>query len=58
MAMLEKKYLVVSEEKVFEWKVNDGRTDKRTTDATIIYRGNKTRIMLLKQNNILREQDS
>jgi hypothetical protein len=31
---------VDSEEKVFQWKVNDGWTEKRTTDATIIYWGN------------------
>jgi hypothetical protein len=32
---------LISEEKVIEWKVNNGRTDKRTTDAKTVYWGNK-----------------
>lgn len=32
---------LISEEKVIEWKVNTGRTDKRTTDAKTVYWRNK-----------------
>jgi hypothetical protein len=53
----------VVSEKVFEWTVNDVRTDKRTTDAKVIYWGNKiircrNKIFFLwEQNDKLWEQD-
>ena len=53
----------VVSEKVFEWTVNDVRTDKRTTDAKVIYWGNKiircrNKIFFLwERNDKLWEQD-